>query len=71
MDVNGVMQLIGSLGFPIVACGALFWMLNRQNEMHAQESKEMKEAIQELRAAIIQLTASLTAGKIDTTKIEY
>lgn len=64
MDVNGVMQLIGSLGFPIVACGALFWMLNRQNEMHAQESKEMKEAINELKTAIVQLTSSLNAGKL-------
>lgn len=64
MDVNGIMQLIGSLGFPIVACGALFWMLNRQNEMHAQESKEMKEAINELKTAIVQLTSSLNAGKL-------
>lgn len=28
MDYSEVVQLIGSLGFPIVACGALFYMIN-------------------------------------------
>lgn len=56
MDTNGIMQLIGSLGFPIVACGALFWMLNKQTEMHKQETDTLKEAINELRVAIMQLT---------------
>ena len=56
MDTNGIMQLIGSLGFPIVACGALFWMLNKQTEMHRQETETLKEAINELRVAILQLT---------------
>lgn len=59
MDANAVMQMIGSVGFPIVACGALFWMLNRQNEMHREESAQMKEAIEQLKIAIMQLTNSL------------
>ena len=28
MDVNQLTQLINGCGFPIVCCGALFWMLN-------------------------------------------
>lgn len=56
MDMNGIMQLIGSLGFPIVACGALFWMLNKQNEMHRAETDMLKESIDELKVAILQLT---------------
>lgn len=60
MDVSQIVQLIGSLGFPIVACGALFWMLNRQNEMHREETAQMKEAINELKVAILQLTNSLS-----------
>ena len=28
MDVNELTQLINGCGFPIAACGALFWMLN-------------------------------------------
>lgn len=60
MDVSQIVQLIGSLGFPIVACGALFWMLNRQNEMHREETAQMREAINELKVAILQLTNSLS-----------
>mgnify|MGYP000712549815 CR=1 FL=1 len=30
MDVTMVTQLIGSLGFPIVCCGALFWYLVKE-----------------------------------------
>ena len=56
MDTGNIIQLIGSLGFPIVACGALFWMLNKQTELHRDEMNMIKEAIDELRVAILQLT---------------
>lgn len=66
MDVNAITQLIGSIGFPIVACGALFWMLNRQNEIHREESAQMKEAINDLKVAILQLTNSINGGRFDS-----
>ena len=66
MDVNAITQLIGSIGFPIVACGALFWMLNRQNELHREESAQMKEAINDLKVAILQLTNSINGGRFDS-----
>lgn len=56
MDTQNIVQIIGSLGFPIVACGALFWMLNKQSEMHREETNTLKAAIDELRVAILQLT---------------
>ena len=59
MDTNAIVNLIGSVGFPIVACGALFWMLNKQIEMHREEMNSLKEAIEELKVAIIQMTTSL------------
>lgn len=59
MDMSNIVQLIGSLGFPIVACGALFWMLNKQQELHREEVNSIKEAIDELRVAILQLTNSI------------
>lgn len=61
MDMSNIVQLIGSLGFPIVACGALFWMLNKQTELHREEVNSIKEAIDELRVAILQLTNSMNA----------
>ena len=42
MDMSNIVQLIGSLGFPIVACGALFWMLNKQQELHREEVNSIK-----------------------------
>lgn len=38
MDIQEVTQVISSVGFPIVACGALFWMINTS-------MKELTEAI--------------------------
>ena len=44
--IQTVLTAIGSYGFPIVACGALFWMINK--------------AIKELTAAVNNNTAALT-----------
>lgn len=29
MDIGEILSAIGTVGFPIVACGALFWMINK------------------------------------------
>ena len=38
IDVSQLTQLINGVGFPIVACGALFWMLNNS-------FKELKDTL--------------------------
>ena len=45
MDVNAITTLIGSLGFPIAACIACFWMLNKERDEHKQEMAKVTEAI--------------------------
>lgn len=45
MDMNTLVQLIGSLGFPIAACIACFWMLNKEREERIAEMKEFTKAI--------------------------
>ena len=45
MDVTTISQLVGSLGFPIVACCYLAWMHNESETRHSQERKEMTNAI--------------------------
>lgn len=52
MDVQEIFSLIGSVGFPIVACVYMFSLLQKQNEAHATEIKAMTEAINELKLAI-------------------
>lgn len=46
MDYTAVAQLIGSLGFPIVACVMLYMRMEKQDENHKQEVSELTKAIQ-------------------------
>lgn len=62
MDANSIISLVGTLGFPIVMCGALFWYMIKQNEQHSTESSEMRDAINELKLAIVELTDRLRGG---------
>ena len=59
MDVTTVTTLIGSLGFPIVACIYMAYINNEQNKRHEAESHEMASAINELKIAITTLTEKL------------
>ncbi len=55
MDYNSVVQAIGSVGFPIVACIGLFWMVNTT-------MKEFTTIIGNLNESIIKLTMKLDGG---------
>lgn len=55
MDVNDIVTLIGSLGFPIVACVGMFYLYNRTFKDFtstlddiASEIKELREELKEL-----------------------
>lgn len=62
MDANSIITIVSTLGFPIVMCGALFWYMIRQNEQHSIESSEMRDAVNELKVAIVELTDRLRGG---------
>lgn len=47
MDIQFIEQLVASLGFPIVACGAMFWMVNKQEERHKEEMDGMRKTIED------------------------
>ena len=38
-------QLIASLGFPIVACCAMFWLVNKNEERHNNEITDLRKTI--------------------------
>lgn len=59
MDVNTLIQLVGSLGFPIVACGALFWRMIKSDEQHKEEMSKMSEALNNNTSALVKLTEKL------------
>jgi preprotein translocase subunit YajC len=56
---NVIIQAIGSVGFPIVMSLMLFYYMTKQQETHAAESKEMRDAINALQVAITKLTDNL------------
>ena len=45
MDVTTITQLIGSLGFPIVCCGALFWYMIKEKDAHKSEMEELRKSV--------------------------
>lgn len=47
MDIQVIGQLVASLGFPIVACGAMFWMVNKQEERHKDEITGLSKTIED------------------------
>ena len=61
MDWSIITQLIGSIGFPIVACVALFTQMNKQTEQHKQEMDKLAEALNNNTQALIRLAAKIDA----------
>ena len=47
MDLSQLTPIISSLGFPIAACIALFWYLNKERESHKEEIDTLKNCINE------------------------
>ena len=56
MDANTIIQIISSLGFPIVMCGALFWYMVKQREAHKEETDHLKDTINENTKVLAELT---------------
>lgn len=61
MDVNAITQVISSLGFPIFVA---VWMLYKSSK----DSEEMRNAINELRLAITELTTLVKNEREDKTE---
>lgn len=59
MDVNAIIQLIGSLGFPIVMCGALFWRTVKSDEQHKAEMDKLSEVLNNNTIALTKLSDKL------------
>lgn len=49
MNINEIVSAISSVGFPIVACGALFYMINTT-------MKELRDVIAGLEKAILKIS---------------
>lgn len=54
--MNEIATIISSLGFPIVACGALARYINRLTQAHREEVKALADCIDRNTRAIDKLT---------------
>lgn len=59
MNVTDITQLIGTLGFPIVCCGALFWYMVKEKDAHKAEMEELRKSVEANTFAINSLCAHL------------
>ena len=62
MDANTIIQIVGSLGFPITMCGALFWRQVKSDEQHKAEMGKLSEALNNNTLAITKLSDKLDKG---------
>ena len=57
MDANTIIQIISSLGFPIVMCDALIWYMVKQRQAHQEELEHLKDTIAENTKVLAELTS--------------
>ena len=56
MDIQAIIQAIGTLGFPIVACCALFYQNWKQDERHKDEMDRVTTALNNNTVALTELS---------------
>lgn len=56
MDVNVIVQLVGSLGFPIAMCIYMAYSNNKLNEQHRESEAKLTEIINNNTLALTQLS---------------
>lgn len=64
MDVTvaqAITQMVGTLGFPIVCCGALFWDRIKLEERRAKEAELHRQEVAELQKSVESNTLAITA----------
>lgn len=59
MDMNVVIQLIGSVGFPIVMCLMLYNKMDKQDAEHKEEIGKLTESLNNNTVAITKLAEKL------------
>lgn len=59
MEIQEIVTAISTVGFPIVACAAMFWSNRENQKLHREESDKWSEALLNNTLAIQKLTDML------------
>lgn len=68
MNIQDVTTLVSSLGFPIVACGALFWSNLKTSDHYNKTIEEMRKTIEDNTLVTKQLIDKLDEDKTEVSK---
>lgn len=60
MEITNILSAISSVGFPIVACIALFWKNHKDDERHEEQSNKFNEAVNNNTVALVKLTEKIS-----------
>ena len=63
MNAQDISNLISTLGFPIVACGALFWSNLKTSDRYNKTIDEMRKTIEDNTRVTEQLITRLSKDK--------
>lgn len=64
MDISAISTFISTIGFPIAACIAMFWYINKQSDIHKQEVDKLSDALNNNTIALTKL-ADAIGGNVD------
>lgn len=59
MDATSLVPIVQTLGFPVVACGAMFWLLNKERSERREDNAKFTEALNNNTVAITKLVEKL------------
>ena len=61
MDIEVITQIVTSVGFPIVACGGLFWYINKVTDSHKEEVNAMMNSLNQNTLVLTELKELISA----------
>jgi len=55
MEMNDIITLVTTVGFPIVMCGGLFWYMIKLNDQHKETITSLQKTIENNTNILIEL----------------
>lgn len=60
--LTAAMQLVGSLGFPIVMCILLYNHLDKEQQAHKEEIASLRDCINDLKLTMVSIRGAIGGG---------